>query len=697
MAYLGGALTSLLEVGTNGLLVQTTKDNFNARSIAVSGTSSLTISNAGGISGNPTINLSLVSADITTALTFTPVNPSAAAITGGTINNTTIGATSASSGVFTTVSISSTLSGAGVSTLLASYAPLASPSLTGAPVAPTAPVGTNTTQIATTAFVVGQAATVAPVMDGTATVGISLLYARQDHAHASDTTRAALAGATFTGAVSIPSGTINNTTIGTTTANTGAFTTLSATSTVSGAGFVSLLSPYALLASPTLTGVPLAPTAAVGTNTTQIATTAFVAASTGNAGSIVTTGGSTTLTAAQYGVSILLITGTLTTAATLIVPNSGLWTTCNRTSGAFTVTVKTNAGTGVTVDQGYSVDIIADGTNVLLSTTDFSNTTLQGIPVAPTAIAGTNTTQIATTAFVAATASSNNNNDGRNILRNSHFLVNQRAAPFSYSSPPSGYASDGWIIASSATSVSGNITTGSSAYAYSNYQTVTSAVGASQYVTLSQRIEANSILSLSGQSVTFSFYASASTTAGSFQVSAGIGYASALNNFSTITSISSTNVTVTGTAARYSVTFSSLPTNIANGIVVSIVMTQLTSSGTVTLNVGGCQLEEASSATVLEYRDIAIEQIVSSRYFQTISVSAVDVASAANQQFGATFTYAPMRSTPTVVAGAQGSYSNIANGTMTADSNNSGHFLITSAGSGPCSGVAFQFTLSAEL
>ena len=36
------------------------------------------------------------------------------------------------------------------------------------------------------------------------------------------------------------------------------------------------LSPYATLASPTLTGTPAAPTASTGTNTTQIATTAFV-------------------------------------------------------------------------------------------------------------------------------------------------------------------------------------------------------------------------------------------------------------------------------------------------------------------------------------------------------------------------------------------------------------------------------------
>lgn len=42
------------------------------------------------------------------------------------------------------------------STAASTYAPLASPSLTGTPVAPTAAVDTNTTQIATTAYVVGQ-------------------------------------------------------------------------------------------------------------------------------------------------------------------------------------------------------------------------------------------------------------------------------------------------------------------------------------------------------------------------------------------------------------------------------------------------------------------------------------------------------------------------------------------------------------
>ena len=113
-----------------------------------------------------------------------------------------------------------------------SRAPLASPTFTGAPAAPTVSPGTDsTTKIATTAFVQSAVAAAGgaapsganPIMDGTAAPGSSALYSRGDHVHPSDTTKAPLA-------------------------------------------------------SPTFTGVPAAPTAATATNTTQIATTAFVAA-----------------------------------------------------------------------------------------------------------------------------------------------------------------------------------------------------------------------------------------------------------------------------------------------------------------------------------------------------------------------------------------------------------------------------------
>jgi len=78
--------------------------------------------------------------------------------------------------------------------------------LTGGGTSTTPATDNNTTNIATTAFVVGQASATAPVMNGTATVGTSLRYARQDHVHPSDTTRAPLASPTFTGTVTIPAG-----------------------------------------------------------------------------------------------------------------------------------------------------------------------------------------------------------------------------------------------------------------------------------------------------------------------------------------------------------------------------------------------------------------------------------------------------------------------------------------------------------
>jgi hypothetical protein len=88
---------------------------------------------------------------------------------------------------------------------------LASPSLTGTPLSTTASVSTNTTQIATTAFVLGQVGTATPIVNGTAAVGTSLLYSRQDHVHPIDTTRAALASPTFTGTPTLPTGTIATT------------------------------------------------------------------------------------------------------------------------------------------------------------------------------------------------------------------------------------------------------------------------------------------------------------------------------------------------------------------------------------------------------------------------------------------------------------------------------------------------------
>lgn len=104
------------------------------------------------------------------------------------------------------------------------------------------------------------ASTTTPKMDGTAATGTETAFARGDHIHPTDTSRAPLASPEFTGTPKAPTATktTNNTQIATT-------------------AFVkSVVGDYAPLTSPTLTGTPKAPTAAAGTNTTQIATTEFV-------------------------------------------------------------------------------------------------------------------------------------------------------------------------------------------------------------------------------------------------------------------------------------------------------------------------------------------------------------------------------------------------------------------------------------
>jgi hypothetical protein len=93
-----------------------------------------------------------------------------------------------------------------IQTQLDDKAPLASPDFTGEPTAPTASANQNDTAIATTAFVVGQAASATPLGDGTAAVGSSLRYARQDHVHPTDTTLAPKANPTFTGTVTVGTG-----------------------------------------------------------------------------------------------------------------------------------------------------------------------------------------------------------------------------------------------------------------------------------------------------------------------------------------------------------------------------------------------------------------------------------------------------------------------------------------------------------
>jgi hypothetical protein len=112
----------------------------------------------------------------------------------------------------------------------------------------------------------------------------------------------------------------------------------------------------------------------------------------GGTTSIATTGGTTTLSTSDAGVdqaraAILRVTGTLVSNATIVVPTaSKLYTVVNATSGAYTLTVKTVAGTGSTVPQGGSKALVVGAAGVSDAVTEVVFTPAGGI--AATTLAG---------------------------------------------------------------------------------------------------------------------------------------------------------------------------------------------------------------------------------------------------------------------------------------------------------------------
>lgn len=148
-----------------------------------------------------------------------------------------------------------------------------SPALTGTPTAPTAAIGTNSTQIANTSFV--QAAIAALVASSPAALDTLNELAT---ALGNDPNFAT----TITNALALKAPLASPTLSGTPTAPTAptATNTLQIANTAFVKAVIASLGLENMLTanSPALTGVPTAPTAAPGTNTTQIANTAFIQA-----------------------------------------------------------------------------------------------------------------------------------------------------------------------------------------------------------------------------------------------------------------------------------------------------------------------------------------------------------------------------------------------------------------------------------
>lgn len=259
---------------------------------------------------------------------------------------------------------------------ISGFALLASPTLTGIPTAPTASSVTNSTQIATTAFVqdlvtsataantveLGVDTTGSYVASLVAGTGVTLANNSGEGTTPTVTVDTAviapLASPTFTGTVVLPSttsiGTITNTELSYVDGVTSAIQTQ--------------IDAKAPLASPALTGIPTAPTAALTTNTTQVATTEFVRA---EVAALVGTAGATLDTLGEIATALgndVALSTTLTTSIGLKSPIA---------SPTFTGTVTIPTGSSITlptVASGINYSGSTSGTTKLQASATASGT-----------------------------------------------------------------------------------------------------------------------------------------------------------------------------------------------------------------------------------------------------------------------------------------------------------------------------------
>jgi len=103
---------------------------------------------------------------------------------------------------------------------------------------------------------------------------------------------------------------------------------------------------------------------------------------------IATTGGTKTPDPSVLGVTTLLVTGALTSNATIVLPLTAgaRWIVANNTTGSFTLTVQGTTGAGVVITQGSALTVFTDGTAYFAASANISGAYL---PIDGTAVAAT--------------------------------------------------------------------------------------------------------------------------------------------------------------------------------------------------------------------------------------------------------------------------------------------------------------------
>lgn len=191
----------------------------------------------------------------------------------------------------------------------------------------------------------------------------------------------------------------------------------------------------------------------------------------------------------------------------------------------------------------------------------------------------------------------------KNRIINGAMMISQRGTTFS----STGYTLDRWNLTQATTP-----TVTQSTDAPAGFKNSISVSGGN-YLFLCQRIESNNVTDLSGQTVTVSFWAK--QTSGTLSpFVAALDYATATDNFTSTTNISTPNVgTLTASWTYYTLTYTNLPAGVLNGLQLRF---YIANGGTTTYLVTGVQLEVGTVATSFDARDYGRELIMCQRYYE---------------------------------------------------------------------------------
>ena len=192
----------------------------------------------------------------------------------------------------------------------------------------------------------------------------------------------------------------------------------------------------------------------------------------------------------------------------------------------------------------------------------------------------------------------------RNLVINGSAQCWQRAT----SASSTGYTSvDRWSYyapSSLAISRSTDVPTG--------FQYAISVGGGGDSSGITQKIEASTCKQLVGKTITVSFYLKQTTGSGTDKIAVALSRADSEDNFGGTTSISSQTISTTSSYARYTCTFTSLPSEVANGLQLTI---KSNGSGSVVYLITGIQLE-VGSVTPFEHLSAGESLQLCQRYFE---------------------------------------------------------------------------------